>query len=217
MDNTKIEAVIFDLDGTLLDTLQDLAKAVNVALSRNGMPERTIDEVRQFVGNGIRNLMLRAVPDGDKNPAFEKIFSDFQEYYGKHCNDQTDAYSGIRSLLKELRQRKVKMAIVSNKIDSAVKALAKEYFSEYIDMACGEKEGIARKPAPDAVYAALKELGVDASQALYVGDSDVDIETAANAGMRCISVTWGFRDKDFLCAHGAKSFIDEPIELLMYL
>ena len=165
-----IEAVIFDLDGTLLNTLEDLCDAVNVALKTNDMPERTLEEVRQFVGNGVRTLMVRAVPDGEDNPLFEKTFSDFKEYYEVHCMDKTGPYRGIVELMEVLHSREIKMAIVSNKIDSAVKELNDFYFSEYTEVAIGEMEGVARKPAPDTALKALKELDVPAERAMYVGD-----------------------------------------------
>ena len=209
-----IEAVIFDLDGTLLNTLEDLCDAVNVALKTNDMPERTLEEVRQFVGNGVRTLMVRAVPDGEDNPLFEKTFSDFKEYYEVHCKDKTGPYRGIVELMEVLHSREIKMAIVSNKIDSAVKELNDFYFSEYTEVAIGEMEGVARKPAPDTALKALKELDVPAERAIYVGDSDVDIETARNAGIECVSVTWGFRDRTFLLEHGATKLIDYPLQLL---
>ena len=209
-----IEAVIFDLDGTLLNTLEDLCDAVNVALKTNDMPERTLEEVRQFVGNGVRTLMVRAVPDGEDNPLFEKTFSDFKEYYEVHCKDKTGPYRGIVELMEVLHSRGIKMAIVSNKIDSAVKELNDFYFSEYTKVAIGEMEGVARKPAPDTALKALKELDVPAERAIYVGDSDVDIQTAKNAGIECVSVTWGFRDRTFLLEHGATKLIDYPLQLL---
>lgn len=208
-----IKAVIFDLDGTLLDTLQDLANAVNAALAENHMPVRTVEEVRSFVGNGVRNLMTKAIPDGEDNPAFEKTFADFRTYYAEHCKDFTKPYEGIMPLLEALQQKGIQMAIVSNKLDSAVKVLAKEYFGEYISSAIGDMEGMAKKPAPDSVFKALAELGVSKEEAVYVGDSDVDIMTAMNAEMPCISVTWGFRDRAFLMFHGAGQFADTPEEL----
>lgn len=214
---SEIQAVIFDLDGTLLNTLTDLADAVNYALKKNGLPLRTKDEVRQFVGNGVEKLMIRAIADGKDHPLFEKIFIDFKEYYGRHCNDHTLPYEGILELMQELENRNLKMAIVSNKIDSAVKELNKLYFCRYTKAAIGECEGVKRKPAPDTVLKALKELQVEANQAIYVGDSDVDIQTAANAGLVCVSVTWGFRDKDFLQQYGAKHLIDKPCELLEFI
>lgn len=208
------EAVIFDLDGTLLDTLLDLKNSVNYALSQNNMPERTYEEVRKFVGNGIRNLMIRAVPEGEDNPLFEKCFADFKEHYAVHCMDNTAPYQGIIEMMQELKFRNIKMGIVSNKIDSAVKELAEHFFKGYVDAAIGDMEGVAIKPAPDTVFKAAKEMNVDLKNAVYVGDSDVDIATAANAGLPCISVTWGFRDREFLTEHGAKCFIDNPADLM---
>lgn len=213
----NIEAVIFDLDGTLLNTLYDLTDAVNWALEKYGQPVRSMEEVRQFVGNGLRNLMLQAVPEGENNPVFEDLFEFFREYYKTHCNRKTAPYEGILELMKELKGRNVKMAIVSNKIDAGVKELNAIHFAEYVETAIGEREGIARKPAPDSVNEALRILKVDKNHAVYVGDSDVDIQTAKNAEIRCISVTWGFRDEDFLMEHGAGIMIDRPLELLEYL
>lgn len=208
-----MKAVIFDLDGTLLDTLVDLANAVNAALEENSMPVRTLEEIRQFVGNGARNLLMKSVPGGLENPAFEKTLGDFRAYYAAHCKDFTSPYAGILELLAELKQQELKMAIVSNKPDSAVKELAKEFFGDYIVVAIGDKEGVARKPAPDTVYHALEELGVCKEEAVYVGDSDVDVMTAMNAEIPCISVTWGFRDREFLMFHGAEHFAESPKEL----
>ena len=158
--------------------------------------------------------MVRAVPDGEDNPLFEKTFSDFKEYYEVHCKDKTGPYRGIVELMEVLHSREIKMAIVSNKIDSAVKELNDFYFSEYTEVAIGEMEGVARKPAPDTALKALKELDVPAERAIYVGDSDVDIQTAKNAGIECVSVTWGFRDRTFLLEHGATKLIDYPLQLL---
>ena len=213
----QVEAVIFDLDGTLLNTLYDLTDSVNWALGKYGLPMRSMEEVRSFVGNGLRNLMLQAVPDGEENTVFEELFEFFREYYKTHCNIKTVPYEGIMELLKELKGRNIKMAIVSNKIDSGVKELNKIHFSEYIEVAIGEREGIGRKPEPDSVLEALRLLGVDAEHTVYVGDSDVDIQTAKNAEVCCISVSWGFRDEAFLMESGAEVMIDRPLELLEYL
>lgn len=213
----KYDTVIFDLDGTLLDTLEDLADAVNYALRTMEMPERTIEEVRRFVGNGVRRLMELSVPGGFDNPRFEETFALFREYYGVHCNDKTKAYDGVVDLLRELKQEGYALAIVSNKLDSAVKELSEIYFEGIVKVAIGEKEGVAKKPAPDTVYAALKELGKSAEGAVYVGDSDVDIMTAKNSGLPCISVLWGFRDEDFLRAHGAENFARTTEEVKAYL
>lgn len=211
------KAVIFDLDGTLLYTLEDLKDAVNVALASQNMPVCTLEQVRKYVGNGVRKLMIRAVPDGEKNPRFEETFAAFKEYYGKHCLDHTKPYPDVMLLLQELKARGVKTAIVSNKIDSAVKELSERFFDGYIITAIGEMEGIARKPAPDMVDKALRELEADRENAVYVGDSEVDVQTARNVGLSCISVTWGFRSVSFLKANGAKTLIQTPLELLYLL
>lgn len=213
----KKTTVVFDLDGTLLDTLQDLANAVNYALEQQGMPKRTLEEVRQFVGNGVRLLMIRAVPDGESNPLFEETFALFKEYYGEHCNDNTKPYAGVVELIETLKKKGYAVAIVSNKIDFAVKELNDLYFKGIVPVAIGEKEGIRRKPAPDMVFEALKELGKTKEEAVYVGDSDVDIETAKNAGMPCVSVLWGFRDKEFLAEHGAEYYAETAEDVLRYI
>lgn len=212
-----IDTVIFDLDGTLLDTLEDLTNSVNYALEMCQMPPRTIEEVRCFVGNGVRNLMLKAVPCGEKNERFEEAFAIFKKHYGEHCNDKTKPYNGVMELLKELKKEGYALGIVSNKIDSAVKALNSRYFESLIEVAIGEREGILRKPAPDTVIAALQELGKSKEHAIYVGDSEVDYMTAKNVGIPCISVLWGFRDKAFLETQGADKFVKTPKEVKNYL
>ena len=209
----KIDTVIFDMDGTVLDTLQDLADAVNAALKAFGMPERTIDEVRAFVGNGVRRLLELSVPDGFANPRFEEVFAKFRKYYGVHCNDKTKAYDGILPLLRELEKEGYGLAIVSNKLDSAVKELNEIYFEGIVKVAIGEVEGIAKKPAPDMVEKALRELGKTKETAVYVGDSDVDLMTARNVGLPCISVLWGFREEGFLKEQGARYFAKAPAEI----
>lgn len=207
---------IFDLDGTLLDTLGDLAASVNFALREHGMPEHSIDDVRSFVGNGVRLLMERAIPDGADNPDFEATFATFRQYYMAHSLDTTRPYDGVPEALRELRNRGCQLAVVSNKMMAATQELIRHFFTDTIAVAIGEHEaeGIRKKPAPDTVFAALRELGVGREGAVYVGDSDVDIRTAENAGLPCISVLWGFRDKDFLIKHGAKTLISAPSELL---
>lgn len=210
------DTYIFDLDGTLLDTLDDLAAAVNHALRAYGMPEHSRDAVRQFVGNGVRLLMIRAIPGGEQNPQFEAVFSTFRQYYLVHSLDTTRPYDGITEMLTTLRQRGCRTAVVSNKFDAATKELCRHFFPDTIEVAVGEHEaeGIRKKPAPDTVNEALSQLGVDRRDAVYVGDSDVDLQTARNAGLPCISVLWGFRDKDFLTANGATTFIASPAELI---
>ena len=207
---------IFDLDGTLLDTLTDLAASWNYALRTHGMPEHSIDDVRRFVGNGVRKLMERAIPDGDANPDFEATFATFREHYMVHSLDTTKPYPGIMDALAELKARGCRLAVVSNKMMAATVELCKYFFPETIEVAIGENEaeGIRKKPAPDTVFAALKQLGVSGDNAVYVGDSDVDLATARNSGLPCISVLWGFRDREFLLDHGATTFITSPKELL---
>ena len=210
------DTYIFDLDGTLLDTLDDLAAAVNYALRQHGMPEHTREEVRRFVGNGVRLLMTRAIPDGEDNPLFEATFQTFREYYMEHSLDTTRPYDGIPELLGELRARGKRVAVVSNKFYAATSELCHHFFPDTVEVAIGEHEaeGIRKKPAPDTVKEAFRQLGVDSRNAVYVGDSDVDLQTARNAGLPCISVLWGFRDRAFLEAHGATTFVTTPEEIL---
>jgi phosphoglycolate phosphatase len=213
---------IFDLDGTLLDTLDDLAAATNYALRTHGMPEHSRDDVRRFVGNGVRLLMERAIPDGAQNPKFEAAFQTFREYYLEHSLDRTRPYDGIMETLTELHQRGCHLAVVSNKFMTATQELVHHFFP-MIPVAIGENEaaGIRKKPAPDTVQEALQQLSLtsnpSALNSFYVGDSDVDIETARNSGLPCISVLWGFRDRAFLEAHGATTFISRPQQLLEFL
>ena len=195
---------IFDLDGTLLDTLRDLAASVNYALRQFGMPEHSLDDIRRFVGNGVRRLMERAVPDGADHPQFEDVFAIFRRYYMEHSDT-----------LRELKRRGCRMAVVSNKMMAATQELVRHFFPE-IEVAIGEHEaeGIRRKPAPDTVYEALRQLGVGKEGAVYVGDSDVDLATARNSGLPCISVLWGFRDRQFLQENGATTLVAAPQDLL---
>lgn len=209
----NIKAVIWDLDGTLLNTLDDLAASVNAALAMNGMSLRSTEEVRAFVGNGIRNLMMRAVPGGEANPAFDKALEDFTRHYGAHSRDRTRPYDGILEMLDRLSAAGVKHAIVSNKIDFAVKELSRAYFGERMCAAIGDDPSRARKPAPDSVFAAMREMGVTAQETVYVGDSDVDVLTARNAVVPCVAVLWGFRDEACLRAAGAERLARTPDEL----
>jgi phosphoglycolate phosphatase len=206
---------IFDLDGTLLDTLGDLTSSVNHALRSVGLPERTQEDVRKFVGNGVRMLMKRAVPGGEDNVLFEDAFSEFRNYYLNHDKDQTVPYEGIMDMLTELKGRGAKIAVVSNKFLAATQSLCSHYFGNLVDVAIGEHEGVRKKPAPDTVEEALLRMGADKESAVYVGDSDVDILTAKNSGLPCISVLWGFRDKEFLEAHGATRFVVAPHNLVV--
>lgn len=204
---------VFDMDGTILDTLEDLKDSTNYALEKCGYPTRTYDEVRRFVGNGIRKLIERAVPEGLTVEQIDRVHEVFTEHYKVHCADKTKAYDGIKPLLEKLRANGVKTAVVSNKADYGVQELCKEYFDGLFDYAVGEREGIRRKPAPDSVNEALRVLGVDRSEAVYIGDSDVDFETAKNAELPCISVLWGFRDEEFLREKGATLFVHDPAEI----
>lgn len=213
------KAVIFDLDGTLLNTLDDLADSTNYALSKFGYPTRTIEEVRQFVGNGVAKLIERAIPDGKNNPNFEKCLSIFKENYAQNMYNKTAPYNGIIEMLSNLKSKGIKIAVVSNKFDLAVKELCKKYFEGFIDFAAGENEaqGIKKKPAPDTVISVLNEFNFAPKDAVYVGDSDVDIMTAKNSKMPCISVTWGFRDEKFLLENGATILINAPSEIYNHL
>ena len=208
--------IIFDLDGTLLNTIDDLADGVNHALARFGYPLRSVEEVTAFVGNGIGNLIQRALPGGRENPDYENVFGEFREFYSENCMIKTRPYPGIPELLDELDARGIISAVVSNKNDLAVGRLAEKYFKGKMALAIGEREGIRRKPAPDSVLEVLNRLGAKADEALYVGDSDVDIETARNAKIDCISVDWGFRSREFLIKSGAGIIISKPAELLSY-
>ena len=213
----RYDTVIFDLDGTLLNTLEDLADAVNYVMRANAYPERTIDEVRRFVGNGIRRLMELAVPEGVTGEDFERVFEEFKSYYTEHCQIKTCAYEGIMPLLEKLYADGYAMAIVSNKNHAAVCELNALYFKKYIEVAIGQKDGIRKKPAPDTVLQALKELGKEKDSAIYVGDSEVDFATAENSEMDCALVTWGFRTPEELAEFTPKAMIDRPEQLLDFV
>lgn len=207
---------IFDLDGTLLNTLNDLAASTNYALRSVNLPEHSVDDVRRFVGNGVRKLMERAIEGGDKNPLFDEAYATFRRHYLEHGLDTTQPYPGIMEMLKELKARGKRIAVVSNKFYDATQELVKHFFGEYVEVAIGERENIRKKPAPDTVIEAMPMLGVGKENAVYIGDSDVDFNTAKNVGIPCVSVLWGFRDKDFLQSIGATTFITSPEELLDY-
>ncbi|MEA4964822.1 MAG: HAD-IA family hydrolase [Oscillospiraceae bacterium] len=209
--------VIFDLDGTLLDTLADLTAAVNHTMAQFGYPTHTQEAVRRFVGNGIRNLIERAVPGRLEPAQFQEVYAAFRTYYTAHCQVETKAYDGVLPLLRALHSRGVSMAIVSNKNDAAVKELAKLYFDGLIDTAIGGQEGMRLKPAPDSVNRAMAELGADRNHTLYVGDSEVDQATADNASLACVLVDWGFRARAELEPLGAKAVISAPGALLRVL
>ncbi len=205
-----IKTVIFDLDGTLLNTLEDLKEATNFALSKYNYPTRTLEEVRCFVGNGVRKLIERAVPENCQN--VEECLAVFKQNYSEIMYNHTAPYNGILKILSDLKANGIKTGVVSNKFDSAVKELCKKYFADLIDIAIGQADDVPKKPAPDGVFKAMRELGADKSSTVYVGDSDVDVATAKNAKLPCIGVTWGFRDREYL--KGANIIIDKPNEFI---
>lgn len=208
------DTIIFDLDGTLLNTLEDLYTAFNYAIKKFGYPERTMEEIKSFVGNGIKKAIERAVPEKISDEKLNKITEIFKNYYQKNMYVKTKAYEGIIPMLIELKHKGFKLAIVSNKYDDAVKNLCGNYFGKYINVAIGEGYGIGKKPDIQGVLKAIKELGSEIEKSIYVGDSEVDIQTAKNAGIPCISVLWGFKDKEFLIANGAKIFAKKPNDII---
>lgn len=216
METKKYTTIVFDCDGTLLNSLNDLYVSTNYALKQSGYPQRTLDEVRRFVGNGVKLLMERAVPAGTSPEDFEKCYACFKQHYAKNCGTTTRPYDGIMEMLQALSEKGYKLALVSNKPDGQVQTLNSDFFSRFIPVAIGEQEdkGIHKKPAPDMVEEALRRLHSTKAEAVYVGDSDVDVATGKNSGLDCISVLWGFRDKAFLLEHGATVFIEQPMDIL---
>lgn len=213
----RYDACLFDLDGTLLDTLGDLTAAVNHVMTAFGYPTHDRMAVRAMIGNGIRKLIERALPNGAADPRFEDALRAFETYYTAHCNVRTRPFGGVDALLQALQARGIRLAIVSNKNDAAVKALARLHFADTIPVAIGASDTVRRKPAPDTALAALRALGCDASRALYIGDSDVDKQTADNAGMDCALVTWGYRDRPLLESMRPNALISAPAELLSFI
>lgn len=212
----KTKAVIFDLDGTLLNTLDDLRAALNYALETQGFPPRSLEEVRQFVGNGNWKLVQRGVPQGTDETAARAVYDAFLPYYQAHSMDTTRPYPGIGELLEGLKKAGVAMAIVTNKVHTAAVPLCREFFPQ-VEVVVGSQEGLANKPAPDMVHAAMKTLGVAAVEAVYVGDTGVDIATARNSGLECVCVAWGFRSRSEQEAQGGKRFAATAEELLALL
>ncbi len=214
----KYNALVFDLDGTLLDTLEDITDAVNHAMKKFCYPVHSAAEVRSFVGNGIKKLIERSLPQGAGTPGFDSIFNEFKQFYTANCRIKTCPYPGIMELLERLYSDGYKIAINSNKNQAAVTELDNIYFAKYISVAIGENGHMPKKPAPDSVLLALEQLGgCPVNQALYIGDSDVDIETARNAGIKCISASWGFKDREVLEKLNPGAIIDTPAELYNYL
>ena len=210
----KSQACIFDLDGTLLDTLQDLANSVNIALEDFGQPVRTVEEVRAFVGNGVRKLMQRSVPEGTDEDLGERIYERFLEVYDREKNHYTKPYDGILELIALLKARGIACAVLSNKNDDAVAALCEAHFPNCFEFTQGMRPGVAPKPAPDELFALCTRMGINPEDAVYIGDSEVDVKTAQAAGMRLVAVTWGFRSREMLAKTGAKEMIDAPRELI---
>lgn len=209
----KYELIIFDLDGTILNTLEDLTDSVNHALIKYGYPTRTMEEVRSFVGNGLMMLTRRAIAPETDETMIQTVLAEQKAYYKEHCSDKTMPYAGIMELLGDLKEAGCKLAVVSNKADYAVQILCEQYFPGIFHMSVGEKENVRKKPAPDSVNTVLQELQVEKTKAVYVGDSEVDIETAKNAGLDAVLVTWGFRDAGFLQERGAKTLVNTANEL----
>lgn len=209
----KYKLIIFDMDGTILNTLEDLTDSTNFALKENGFPIRDIQEIRRFVGNGIAKLIERAVPEGTSLEIVNKVLEDFTKHYKSHCADKTAPYEGIISLINELKKGDYQVAVVSNKADFAVQELCKQYFPNLFDMAVGERVGVQKKPAPDMVNQVLQEMNIQREQSIYIGDSEVDVQTAQNAKMDMIAVTWGFRDKEELLSRGVTKCADTPEEV----
>ena len=210
----KYELIVFDMDGTILDTLEDLKNSMNHTLRLHNMPERTLDEIRSFVGNGIRRLIERAVWEDTSEHRINEIQRDFMKHYSEHCADFTRPYDGVNDLIRELRKRGYKTAVVSNKADGAVQDLCVQYFPGLFDLAIGEKPEIAKKPAPDMVNLALEQLHISKEKAVYIGDSDVDVATARNSSLDMIAVDWGFRTRQFLIEQGAEIIVSKPEEIL---
>lgn len=202
------DTVIFDLDGTLLDTLDDLKDSVNYALSRQGYPLRSKEEIRMFVGNGIRLLMERAVPKNIGTEKFEECFKDFCDYYKLHMEDKTAPYNNINEMLSHIKQAGFKTAIVTNKADFAAQDLCKRMFGKNIDVIVGSVDERPNKPAPDGVFYALEKLNSSTETAVFVGDADTDILTAKNAGLVSIGVLWGFRDRGVIEKEGAEYIVE---------
>lgn len=210
----KYDTIIFDLDGTLLDALEDSMDSLNFVLALYGFTSKSMEEVRSSLGNGAARLIEISIPEGRNNAHYDVCLAEFLRHYSANMQNKTAPYKGIISILKTLSEEKYKMAIVSNKFDEAVKDLNQSYFGEYIKVAIGQSENSSKKPAPDTVLEALKQLKSVAGKALYVGDSEVDVETAKNAGIDFVGVTWGYRDKKILVDKGVKCIIDRPQELL---
>lgn len=210
----KFDAVLFDLDGTLLYTLDDVTDSMNYMLGKHEFPQRSRDEIKSFVGEGAGQLIERAIPGGKSNPEYEKCLADYFAHYFSNMQNKTHPFVGIPETVRKLHEGGCKLAVVSNKIDSATKELTQNFFGDYIKVAIGQTRDTAAKPAPDNLFRALGELGAGPGEAVYVGDMEIDIETARNSGTVCVAVTWGYRDRKILEENGAEYIIDKPQDLL---
>lgn len=212
---SRIKAVIFDMDGTLLNSIDDITDSVNYIMDQYGLKKWTVDEIKYKVGSGAAKLIERSVPEGRDNPKFQDILKDYEAYYFEHCNIKTGPYNNILPMLKALSEKGYKLAIVSNKSMDAVVELKDKYFGEYVSVAVGVTDRLKRKPAPDECFEAMKLLGVEKEDCIYVGDSEVDYQTAVNTGIPCISCMWGFRTREDLIEAGAKDniYVDDPLEI----
>ncbi len=213
----KIKNIIWDMDGTLLYTIEDLAASTNYALKKNGFTEHSLEEVTQFVGNGLAVLAEKALPGGKENKKFEDVLADLRENYAKNYLVKTRPYDGIIKVLSDLKNMGIKMAIVSNKPDTQLEELREKFFSDTIDISIGDKEDRRRKPYPDGVWLAMEKIGAKKEDTIYIGDSEVDLLTAKNSELNCISAAWGFRSREFLIEQGAKTIISNPEELLLII
>ena len=208
-----VNTILFDLDGTILNTIEDISDSVNFALEKNGFPKRTLAEVRSFVGNGFNNLIHRALPSGTDGEPFEKCLALFKEHYKKNKTNKTSPYDGVPEMMRGLMENGYKIAVVSNKQDDAVRALSELFFSDCVSFALGSSDDAAKKPAPDMVYKALSVLGSSVSEAVFIGDSEVDAETAKNANMPIIGVSWGFRGENILASAGIRHIARKPSDI----
>ena len=208
------KTVIFDLDGTLLYTLEDLKDSVNFALSKFNYPQKNLEEIKNFVGNGVKVLMELSIPQGKNNENFDECLAIFKTHYAQNMYNKTKPYDGIIEMLENLQNLGFKTAVVSNKFDLATKELCKKYFAEKIELAIGESKNIRKKPAPDSVFKVMEILNSNKNSTYFVGDSEVDIQTAQNANLKCISVTWGYKNEEFLLKNGAKFLANSPQEIL---
>lgn len=212
----KYKTAIFDMDGTLLNTLPDLRKAVNHALSEFGYAPRSYDDIRSFIGNGVRMLVKRSLPSSVSKEDYEKVLSSFTDFYNLHNSDECIPYDGIIDALTTLKSTGVRLGVVSNKTDSLVKELCDSFFPGLFDVQIGDREGYANKPSADLIFLCMKDLSCEKESTIYIGDTEVDIQTAYNSGLKCMSVSWGYRDREFLIKNGASITIDTPSELLSF-